>query len=321
MRSNFRNLSVIISALPIVLALAISTEAVAAPHRISRPGAPRSVHATPESGMVTLKWSKPISNGGSMITKYVATSHPANKPCETTGTQCSIAGLHNGTTYTFTVVAINRVGVGVASRSSNPVTPGSGPVSTTIPTPAPITLSGSGQNATNAFTVTSGLAIFQASCSNCQGNFIVEIDHANGSLIDIPINVIGAYSGSVAEGLSAGQYVLSVTADQGVAWSVQITQPRGVAGIALPTTLSGQGQEVVGPVAGGSSLRIQASNSSVQGGNFIVEVISASGSMQALPFNEIGSFNGSTIANFLNNGPYYLEIDSDGTWSLQLSPG
>jgi len=109
---------------------------------------------------------------------------------------------------------------------------------TTVPTPAPINLSGTGQTATSAFTVESGLAVFQASCSACQENFIVEIDNANGSLVDIPINVIGSYSGSIAEGLPAGQYVLSVTADQGVPWTVQITQPRDVSGVALPTTLT-----------------------------------------------------------------------------------
>jgi len=192
---------------------------------------------------------------------------------------------------------------------------------TTVPTPAPINLSGTGQTATSAFTVESGLAVFQARCSACQANFIVEIDNANGSLVDIPINVIGSYSGSIAEGLSAGQYILSVTADQGVPWTVEITQPRGVAGVALPTTLTGQGQEVVGPVAGGSSLRIQATNTATQGGNFIIEILGANGSMQGIPINEIGSFSGSTIANFLSGGPYYLEINSDGAWSITVSSG
>jgi len=192
---------------------------------------------------------------------------------------------------------------------------------TTVATPAPINLSGTGQTATSAITVESGLAVFHASCSACQANFIVEIDNANGSLVDIPINVIGSYSGSIAEGLPAGQYILSVTADQGIPWTVQITQPRDVAGMPLPTTLTGLGQEVVGPVAGGSSLRIQATNTATQGGNFIVEVLGANGSMQGIPINEIGSYSGSTIANFLSGGPYYLEINSDGAWSITVSSG
>ena len=133
--------------------------------------------------------------------------------------------------------------------------------------------------------------------------------------------MIGSYSGSIAEGLPAGQYVLSVTADQGVPWTVQITQPRGVSGVALPTTLTGQGQEVVGPVAGGASLRIQATNTTTQGGNFIVEILGSDGSLQGLPINEIGSYSGSVIANLLSGGPYYLEINSDGAWSITVSFG
>jgi hypothetical protein len=43
--------------------------------------------------------------------------------------------------------------------------------------------------------------------------------------------------------------------------------------------------------------------------------------MQDIPFNEIGSFNGSTLANLLTGGPYYLEINSDGPWTITATGG
>jgi hypothetical protein len=190
---------------------------------------------------------------------------------------------------------------------------------TTGGTPAPIDLSGTGQTATSAFTLEDGLAVFHASCSACQANFTMEIDHADGTPLDIPINVIGSYSGSVAEGMSAGQYFLSVTADPGVPWSVEVTQPRNVAGVTLPTTFTGEGQNVVGPVVGGSNLWFTATNTPTHAGNFIVKILGANGSIQGEPIDVIGSYSGSTIANFLSGSPYYLEINSDGAWSITVS--
>ena len=184
--------------------------------------------------------------------------------------------------------------------------------------PASITLSGTGQSATRTFTVTTGLAVFTAKCQ-CTANFSVEIDKGSGATVDIPINVIGAYTGSVAEGLKAGSYLLNITADG--AWSVVVTQPRNIRGLSLPHTYSGSGQMVVGPVNGGSALRLAAHNQSSQGGNFAVTLLDSNGNMQDIPFNEIGSFNGSTISNNLSGGPYYLEIDSDGSWTIQVSNG
>jgi hypothetical protein len=192
---------------------------------------------------------------------------------------------------------------------------------TTGESPAPIELSGTGQMATSAFTVEDGLAVFQASCSTCQTNFIMEVDQLDGTPLDTPINVTGAYSGSVAEAMSAGQYFLSVTADPGVPWSVEVTQPRGVVGVTPPTTFSGESQDVVGPVAGGANLWISAMNTSTHGGNFIVKILGANGSLQGEPIDVVGSYSGSTIANFLSGGPYYLEINSDGAWSVTVSSG
>jgi hypothetical protein len=103
------------------------------------PGAPTAVTATAGDGQATVSWTAPTSNGGAPILDYTVTPTPstAGSPVDvgTTATQTTITGLTDGTTYTFTVAALNGVGPSVQSAPSNAVTPiaqssggGGGPV-------------------------------------------------------------------------------------------------------------------------------------------------------------------------------------------------
>ena len=89
-----------------------------APPPATAPGAPTLVSATPGGGQVTLTWTAPASDGGSVITGYTATASPGGATCTTGGaTSCTIAGLTNGTTHSFSVTATNGVGTGPASNT------------------------------------------------------------------------------------------------------------------------------------------------------------------------------------------------------------
>ena len=105
----------------------------------SAPAAPTEVLATAGEGRATVTWTAP-SPGTSPITSYTITPYIGTtaQPATTiTGSppanSATIAGLKNGTAYTFTVSAANAVGAGPASAASNSVTP-SAPTAPARPT-------------------------------------------------------------------------------------------------------------------------------------------------------------------------------------------
>jgi hypothetical protein len=87
------------------------------------PGALTVVVGVTGNAEVTLSWLAPASNGGSAITSYTVTSSPGGFTCTTATLSCTVTGLTNGSSYTFTVTATNAVGTGPASAPSPAVTP------------------------------------------------------------------------------------------------------------------------------------------------------------------------------------------------------
>ncbi|MCX6271535.1 MAG: DUF1566 domain-containing protein [Bacteroidetes bacterium] len=93
------------------------------------PGAPTIGTATVSCNLASVTFIAPVSDGGSPITSYTATSSPGN----ITGTlnqagsgTIIVTGLTIGIVYTFTVTATNAIGTGPASAASNSVTPVAG---------------------------------------------------------------------------------------------------------------------------------------------------------------------------------------------------
>ncbi|MCC5952025.1 MAG: S-layer homology domain-containing protein [Acidimicrobiia bacterium] len=88
------------------------------------PGAPTAVAAVPGNAQAIVGWAAPASDGGSPVTGYTVTADPGSATCgTTTELSCTVSGLTNGTSYTFTVVATNWVGDSPPSEPSDPVAP------------------------------------------------------------------------------------------------------------------------------------------------------------------------------------------------------
>ena len=85
---------------------------------ITKPGAPNGLSASPGNGQVTLSWSAPKSDGGAAITSYNV-YQGGKKAATVSGTGATVKNLANGTTYSFTVTAVNKAGEGPASGSAS----------------------------------------------------------------------------------------------------------------------------------------------------------------------------------------------------------
>ena len=100
-----------------------------APFALTIPSAPTGVAALAGDASAIVAWSVPASTGNTPITSYTVTALVAGVPTGITATVSGastgalVAGLANGTTYTFTVHATNAVGDSPESLPSSPVTP------------------------------------------------------------------------------------------------------------------------------------------------------------------------------------------------------
>ncbi|MBV9292213.1 MAG: fibronectin type III domain-containing protein, partial [Frankiales bacterium] len=103
---------------------ALSDGRTATPWPAAAPGAPQAVVAHPGDAQVVVSWL-PGDTGSSDVTSYWVTASPGGAHAVVGGTahQATISGLTNGTAYTFTVVASNKVGAGEASPATAAVTP------------------------------------------------------------------------------------------------------------------------------------------------------------------------------------------------------
>ncbi len=96
------------------------------------PGAPADAAAVQGFQSATLTWTAPTNDGGSPITGYEVRGFLGLTPLvpiitPDASTTSTVTGLTNGSSYTFTVAAINAIGTGPPSDPTNAVTPNPSP--------------------------------------------------------------------------------------------------------------------------------------------------------------------------------------------------
>ncbi|MEC0090461.1 S-layer homology domain-containing protein [Paenibacillus macquariensis] len=103
------------------------------------PAAPTNISAVAGNGQATVTFTAPADNGGSAVTGYEVTSSPGNVVVTGAVSPITLTGLTNGTSYTFTVKAINGIGKSVSSAESNAVIPRAESSSSSSTPSAPVT--------------------------------------------------------------------------------------------------------------------------------------------------------------------------------------
>ena len=174
--------------------------------------------------------------------------------------------------------------------------------------PAGQTFTGSGRRGIDDISLEAGLTIVDA-VHEGGGDFEVRLipDDAAGELF---ADASGAYDGQTARHLNGGSYLLSVVADG--SWEVTVGQPRDTSGESLPLSINGDGNEVHGPFEFNGS---HQPSGDYEGEKISVNVLSSTDDSRAFVFHE-GSIANPAAFDF--DGIGYIEIKSDGEWSLEI---
>lgn len=207
----------------------------------TKPGSPTGVQATSgrnQSSVVS--WTVPNNDGGDPITSYRVTASQGGGTCTVNGataSSCTMSNLQNGTSYTFTVEAINQVGASDPSSSSNTATPAGAPTFS-----APSTgLSGIYSNAFS-------LQLSATGASNGSGNVAISSYALTAGTLPAGLNLnssTGLISGSPA---TTGSFAVTVTATDAnsqstaASFTIQISRSTQTIGFTItPTSAASSG--------------------------------------------------------------------------------
>jgi trimeric autotransporter adhesin len=211
----------------------------------SAPDAPTGVTATAGDSQATVTFNAVpfYGDGGYTITSYTVTSSPGSQSCTVTPTgtppatyNCTVTGLTNGTSYTFTVTSTNFQGTGLPSTPSNAVVPAAVPGAPTMGT-----ATGGNAQASVAFTAPAsdgGSAITSYTVTATDTT-----TPANGGQTES-----GSASPLVITGLTNGDsYTFTVTATNGAGTGPASSASNAVVPAAVP------GAPTIGTTTGGNA--------------------------------------------------------------------
>jgi len=230
------------------------------------PGAPTGVSGLPGNGQAAVSWTAPASNGGSAITGYTVTASPGGATAATSGaTSTTVAGLTDGTAYTFTVTATNALGTSAASPPSTAVTPraipgaptavlataGNGQASVSWTAPA-----SNGGSAITGYTVTASPGGLSAATSGATSTTVAGLTNGTGYTFTVTAtNAAGTSAASVASS------AVTPTTVPGAPTAVVATAGNGQASVSWTAPASNGGALVSGYIVTASRGGLTAATS------------------------------------------------------------
>jgi len=178
----------------------------------------------------SVTYSAPLSNGGNVIVRYMTTSSPGGVTgnlYQSGSGNIAVSGLTAGTTYTFTVQAVNAYGTSTPSLPSNSITEWTVPGAPTIGT---ATATGA-TTATVAFTAPSsngGQAITIYTATSTPGGITGTLSQAGSGTITVSgLTTTTSYTFTVKATNSVGASTASAASNQITTWGVPAA-PTGI---------------------------------------------------------------------------------------------
>lgn len=180
------------------------------------------------------------------------------------------------------------------------------PTKTSTPTPEPVLITGTGDSVENVNWNGAGLLHITYTGD---GNFAIINYDTNGERIDLLVNTIGTYEGTVPLDFideDTARFEIKASGS----WEIQILPLDNVRVETIPGTFTGKGDDVIAIAGGTPDLMIV--DASTAEGNF---VIWSYGNQKDLLVNEIAPYDGTVI---LSKDTFMLVINAEGDWSIEI---
>lgn len=187
----------------------------------------------------------------------------------------------------------------------------------TTTTPETVTLSGTGDTATNAFSLELGLTIIRLTHDGSSNFAVLLMNSDSGDRVELVANEIGTFDGSKPiEITTTGNHILDIDSDGN--WTASIEQPRPNSA-EKKTSFSGTGQQASAFFTMEAGTRIFTITHTGDG-HFSVVLRGKSGDYLDVLANEIGNYSGSTAYPNSVENIFIFEIDADqtATWTIGI---
>jgi hypothetical protein len=164
------------------------------------------------------------------------------------------------------------------------------------------------------FTSSGGLTTWTFKCQ-CVNNFNVVVRNAAGTIVAVPINVIGPARLAAVGNYPAGSYSMYVGADG--PWSINFINEAGLPVVATPYTYLSSGTSILGPFSSAAHF-ISAGYSANLGQLFTVQVVDKNDNVIDNAVVTLrSSYRSVALANLPN--PYYLIVNGAGLWLIKVT--
>jgi len=179
------------------------------------------------------------------------------------------------------------------------------------------TFSGSGSDETDEFELRDSITVFIAEHDG-DDRFEPEMGDEERLRRFLPLREVGPYEGTGAAGVPADTYHFEVIASGD--WSVEVAQPESPeeAIHQLPVEVSGDGQDVVGPVEIPGQATVTGTYEDETG--FFVEALDEAGrgeQGQTVPvFNEVGEFSGQEVIEM--DAVCWIHVIAEAPWTIEI---